>query len=95
MFTFGFITALTKLSDLYGRKQVSAKAFIEMTQEILSVLRGMENSMPGEYAVDFAKAIVVPSRTSATLHLMLYQVRKNDPSSQLIGPSTCFCGIKQ
>ncbi|KAH8168289.1 fungal specific transcription factor domain-containing protein [Sarocladium implicatum] len=62
-----------KLAEITGNI-MQIKAFLKSTQEMLTVLHNIGNSMPKEYAIDFSKPIVVPSRTSATLHLMFYQV---------------------
>lgn len=58
---------------IYSHKSRSVGWYIRSVKVILGRLSRVATSIPSKYSVDFAKPIV-PSRTSATLHLMLYQV---------------------
>lgn len=64
-------TPLT-LEAIYSHKSRSVSWYIRSVKVILGRLSRVATSIPSKYSVDFAKPIV-PSRTSATLHLMLYQ----------------------
>ncbi|KAL7908500.1 fungal-specific transcription factor domain-containing protein [Trichoderma velutinum] len=80
---FGSVSALSmniKLSIItghtinvvYGSKNRSTASYVRNVKKILSELLSLTHSIPPEYVLDFPKK-PIPSRTSATLHLMLYQ----------------------
>ncbi|KAH6689815.1 fungal-specific transcription factor domain-containing protein, partial [Plectosphaerella plurivora] len=60
------------METIYSHKSRSVSWYIRSVKVILGRLSRVATSIPSKYSVDFAKPIV-PSRTSATLHLMLYQ----------------------
>lgn len=60
-------------SAIYGHRNRSVAYYLRSVKKILARLLKVAKSIPVEYAIDFSKHLVI-SRTSATLHLMLYQV---------------------
>lgn len=64
---------------IYGRRDRSEKDFVRQVQEILTALLETQRSIPPGYAVDFSDPSHMFTRTSATLYLMLLQVRETSP----------------
>lgn len=60
---------------MYGNRRESQSTFVSKVQRILSDLYAIARNMPRELEVDFNKSDLQISRTSASLHLMLFQVR--------------------
>ena len=64
-------------SGIYGRRDQSEKEFVRKVQDILAALLDTQRRIPPEYTVDFSNPSHIFTRTSATLYLMLLQVRKS------------------
>ncbi|KAH6989083.1 hypothetical protein BKA56DRAFT_641098 [Ilyonectria sp. MPI-CAGE-AT-0026] len=60
------------MGAIYGHRNRSVAYYLRSVKKILARLLEVAKSIPVEYAIDFSKHLVM-SRTSATLHLMLYQ----------------------
>ena len=64
----------TYATALYGQNNMTHKALVSKIQQLLNSLYDIGRSIPKGLAIDFETRPLVISRTSGSLHLMLFQV---------------------
>ena len=77
----GYSSFLTTGLALYGNAALSEDEFVVKIQSVLKSLNATKKSIPARYVLDFSHPKMSVNRTSASLYLMLFQVRRPTPNA--------------